>query len=39
MNSLVRWSIEWPERVAQHLRRVAPLIVRIVVGWVFMCSD
>jgi|HubBroStandDraft_4_1064222.scaffolds.fasta_scaffold605171_2 hypothetical protein len=33
------WLIGWPERVAQHLRRVASLIARIVVGWVFMCSD
>jgi putative oxidoreductase len=38
MNSLVRWLIGWPERVAQHLQWVAPLFARIVVGWVFMWS-
>jgi len=38
MNSLVRWLIAWPERVAQHLQWFAPLFARIVVGWVFMLS-
>src|SRR5258705_4949837 len=38
MNSLIRWLIGWPERVAQHLQWVAPLFARIVVGWVFMWS-
>jgi putative oxidoreductase len=38
MNSMVRWLIGWPERVAQHLQWVAPLFARIVVGWVFMWS-
>ena len=38
MNSLVRWLIGWPERVAQHLQWVAPLFARVVVGWVFMWS-
>jgi hypothetical protein len=36
MNSLVRWLIGWPERVAQHLQWVAPPFARVVVGWVFM---
>src|ERR1700722_20518301 len=38
MNSLVRWLIGWPERVAQHLQWVAPLFARVVVGWVFLWS-
>jgi hypothetical protein len=40
MNSLFRWLIGWPERVAQHLQWVAPLFARIVVGfrWRFGCN-
>jgi putative oxidoreductase len=38
MNSLIRWLIAWPERVARHLQWFAPLFARIVVGWVFMLS-
>jgi len=38
MKSLIRWLIAWPERVAQYLQWVAPLLARIVVGWVFMWS-
>src|SRR5277367_5301497 len=38
MNSLIRWLIGWPERVAQHFQWVAPLFARIVVGWVFLWS-
>jgi putative oxidoreductase len=35
---LVRWLIDWPRRVAVHLRWLAPLFARITVGWVFLWS-
>jgi|SRR5882757_5934489 len=38
MQFLVRWLIEWPQRVAHHLTWLAPLFARITVGWVFMWS-
>jgi putative oxidoreductase len=38
MKILVRWLIDWPERVAGHLTWLAPLFARITVGWVFMLS-
>ena len=38
MKVLVRWLIEWPQRVAHHLTWLAPLFARITVGWVFMLS-
>jgi putative oxidoreductase len=38
MRSIVRWFIDWPERVAQHLLWLAPLFARITVGWVFLLS-
>jgi putative oxidoreductase len=38
MRLLVDWLIGWPERVAQHLRWLAPLFARITVGWVFLLS-
>jgi putative oxidoreductase len=38
MKFLVRWLIEWPQRVAHHLTWLAPLFARITVGWVFMLS-
>jgi DoxX len=38
MNILTVGLIGWPERVAQHLKWLAPLFARIVVGWVFMWS-
>ena len=38
MNLIVRSLIDWPERVASHLRWLAPLFARITVGWVFLWS-
>jgi len=38
MELLVDWLIGWPERVARHVRWLAPLFARIVVGWVFLLS-
>ncbi|HEV7610629.1 MAG TPA: DoxX family protein [Steroidobacteraceae bacterium] len=38
MKLLVRWLLEWPRQVAQHLTWLAPLFARITVGWVFMWS-
>jgi putative oxidoreductase len=38
MRFIVNWLIAWPERVAQYLLPLAPLLARIVVGWVFMWS-
>jgi putative oxidoreductase len=38
MKFLVRWLIEWPQRVAHHLTWLAPLFARFTVGWVFMLS-
>jgi putative oxidoreductase len=35
---LIRWLIDWPESVAQHLAWLAPLFARITVGWVFLWS-
>ena len=36
MKYLVRALIDWPQSVAQHLRWLAPLFARIVVGWEFL---
>ena len=38
MDLLNRCLIEWPRRVASHLQWLAPLLARIVVGWVFLLS-
>ena len=38
MKFIVRWLIEWPKGVSQHLIWLAPLFARITVGWVFMLS-
>ena len=38
MARLVDWLIGWPERTARHLQWLAPLLARIVVGWVFLWS-
>jgi putative oxidoreductase len=38
MRLLVRWLINGPERVADHLTWLAPLFARITVGWVFLWS-
>ncbi len=38
MNVLKNSLIDWPERVARHLEWSAPLVARIVVGWVFLWS-
>jgi putative oxidoreductase len=38
MRFMVRWLIEWPKGVAQHLDWLAPLFARITVGWVFLLS-
>jgi len=35
---LVQWLIDWPRRLAGHLGWLAPLVARIVVGWVFLWS-
>ena len=38
MRLFVRWLIDWPRRLAQHLTWLAPLFARVTVGWVFMWS-
>ena len=38
MRFLVRWLIEWPQRVGDYLTWLAPLFARITVGWVFLLS-
>jgi putative oxidoreductase len=38
MKFLVRYLIDWPRGVAQHLTWLAPLFARITVGWVFLLS-
>jgi putative oxidoreductase len=35
---LIFWLIEWPRRIAGHIRWLGPLFARIVVGWVFLWS-
>ncbi|HEX9707325.1 MAG TPA: DoxX family protein [Steroidobacteraceae bacterium] len=36
MNFLIGVLIDWPARVARQLQWLAPLLARIVVGWVFL---
>ena len=40
MKLLIDWLIGWPERVSRqlHLAAVAPLLARVVTGWVFLWS-
>jgi putative oxidoreductase len=38
MRTLIRWFIGWPERTARYFTWLAPLVARIVVGWVFLWS-
>src|ERR1700719_4784400 len=38
MRLFVRWLIDWPRRLAQHLTWLAPLFARVTVGWVFLWS-
>ncbi|HXY76247.1 MAG TPA: DoxX family protein [Steroidobacteraceae bacterium] len=38
MKFLVKWLLEWPQKVAVHLNWLAPLFARITVGWVFLLS-
>lgn len=38
MNALTEWLIDRPERISRHLRALAPLFARLVVGWVFLWS-
>src|ERR1700752_3016353 len=38
MKTLVDALIGWPQRGARHLQPIAPLLARIVVGWVFLWS-
>ena len=38
MRTLIRWLIGWPERTARYFSWLAPLVARIVVGWVFVLS-
>ncbi|MEP6548737.1 MAG: DoxX family protein [Gammaproteobacteria bacterium] len=38
MKTITDWLIVWPERVAAHLQAFAPLVARIVVGYVFLLS-
>ncbi|HUL18436.1 MAG TPA: DoxX family protein [Steroidobacteraceae bacterium] len=38
MKVLVQWLIDWPRRIAGPLTWLAPLVARIVVGWVFLWS-
>ena len=34
----MQWLIDWPRRTAGHLTPVAPLVARIVTGYVFLLS-
>jgi putative oxidoreductase len=36
MNFLIDVLIDWPARVARQLQWLAPLLARVVVGWVFL---
>ncbi len=38
MKTIKNWLIVWPEQVASHLQPLAPLVARIVVGYVFLLS-
>ena len=38
MKFLIRYLLDWPRGVAQHLTWLAPLFARFTVGWVFMWS-
>jgi putative oxidoreductase len=38
MGFVINGLIGWPARVAQYLQPLAPLLARIVVGWVFLWS-
>jgi putative oxidoreductase len=38
MKTITNWLIVWPEQVASHLQPLAPLVARIVVGYVFLLS-
>ncbi|HTT43812.1 MAG TPA: DoxX family protein [Steroidobacteraceae bacterium] len=38
MSALVQWLIDWPRRTAGHLTPIAPLVARIVTGYVFLLS-
>ncbi len=38
MKTIKDWLIVWPERVASYLQALAPLVARIVVGYVFLLS-
>jgi putative oxidoreductase len=38
MRFLYNLLLGWPERIAQHLLPLGPLLARIVVGWVFLWS-
>jgi putative oxidoreductase len=38
MKTITDRLIVWPERVASHLQALAPLVARIVVGYVFLLS-
>jgi putative oxidoreductase len=38
MRTLIRWLIGWPERTARYFSWLAPLVARVVVGWVFVLS-
>jgi putative oxidoreductase len=38
MNSLVTVLVDWPRQIASYFAWLAPLVARIVVGWVFLWS-
>jgi putative oxidoreductase len=38
MVKIIDWLIGWPERTAQSLLWLGPLVARITVGWVFLWS-
>jgi putative oxidoreductase len=38
MRLIVNALIGWPERIAQYLLPLAPLLARVVTGWVFLWS-
>jgi putative oxidoreductase len=38
MRLLILWLLGWPERIAQYLLPLGPLLARIVCGWEFMLS-
>ncbi len=38
MRTLIGWFIAWPERTSRYFSWLAPLVARVVVGWVFVLT-